>query len=85
MTDPETARRHWKSARWLSAGILLAWFALTFGVSYFARALGTSSAGSPWGFWMAAQGAPMLYLVLVAIYAWGMNRLDERAGVVEPH
>jgi len=83
MASPETARRHWKAARWLSAGVLLAWFLLTFGVSYFARTFGASALGSTWGFWMAAQGAPLLYLVLVGVYAWGMNRLDERAGIVE--
>jgi len=83
MSTSEDARRRWNAARRLSAGVLFVWFVVTFGVAYFARAFATSALGSAWGFWMAAEGAPLLYLALVGVYAWRMNRLDERVGVVE--
>jgi len=33
----------------------------------------------PFAFWMAAYGAPLAYLVIIAVYARTMNRADERA------
>ena len=57
--------------------------AVTFLVAFFARELSFSFFGWPFSFWMAAQGAPLMYLVLVLVYAAAMNRLDRRFGVDE--
>jgi putative solute:sodium symporter small subunit len=79
MPPPPSAERkrwHWRATRTLTAVVLALWFGLTFGVAYFARALDGSRAGGGWGFWAAAQGAPLGYLGLVGLYAWWMNRLD---------
>jgi putative solute:sodium symporter small subunit len=88
MTPPSSAerrRRHWRATRWLSAALLAAWCAVTFGVAFFARDVGPAGAAGSWGFWAAAQGAPLVYLALVWVYAGWMNRLDRQAGVAEPH
>lgn len=45
---------------------------------YWARSLDLSLGGSPFSFWWAAQGAMLLDLVLVVLYAWVMHRLDRR-------
>ncbi|ACJ00581.1 DUF4212 domain-containing protein [Rhodospirillum centenum] len=40
--------------------------------------------GFPLGFWFAQQGSILVFLVLIAFYAWRMNRLDREYDVHEP-
>jgi putative solute:sodium symporter small subunit len=71
-------RSHWQRARRLTAFLLLSWFALTFGVIFFARELSSVTLfGWPLSFYMAAQGSILVYLAIVVIYAWRMHRLDQ--------
>lgn len=72
------ARRHWRKTRRLTLVLLLVWFVVTFGLPYFARELSFRFFGWPFSFWMAAQGALVVYGVIIAYYAWHMNRLDDR-------
>ncbi len=76
MQPTESHRLYWKKNLVLTAVLLLLWFVLTFGVSYFARDLSFRFFGWPFSFWMGAQGAPLLYCLIVGVYAWYMNRLD---------
>lgn len=82
MGEPDTSRlpawrAHWRATlRWTS-GLLLIWFGVTFVVAYNARALDFDFFGWPFSFWVAAQGALLVYLALVAGYARVMRRLDE--------
>ena len=65
-------------------GILLAlWFFVTFGIGYFARDLNFSFFGWPFSFWVGAQGALIVYVVIIWFYARYMNRLDQQYGVAE--
>ena len=65
-------------------GVLLAiWFVVTFVVAYFARDLTFSFFGWPFSFWVAAQGALIVYVLLIGYYAWHMNRLDREYNVEE--
>lgn len=75
-------RRHWRLNLWWSGALLLIWALVTFGVAYFARPLSMDFLGCPFSFWVAAQGALLVFGALVVIYAWVMKRLD--ATVVEP-
>lgn len=79
----ERHRRHWYQNLRITAGLLAVWLLATFGVSYFARELDFSFFGWPFSFWMAAQGALLLYVAIVALYARWMNRLDRRHGMAE--
>jgi putative solute:sodium symporter small subunit len=83
MLDAEAARRRWRASQRLTAALLVAWFGITFGVTYFARELGGSVFGWPFSFWVAAQGALLVYLVLVYVYARRMARIDAEFGVLE--
>lgn len=83
LPDAAVRRRYWLRNRRLTALLLFLWMAVTFLVAFFARELSFSFFGWPFSFWMAAQGAPLMYLVLVVIYAVAMNRLDRRFGVEE--
>ena len=70
---------HWRRTRKLTAALLLLWFATTFCTGFFARELaGMSVAGWPLSFYMAAQGASLLYLAILGAYALAMNRIDQR-------
>jgi putative solute:sodium symporter small subunit len=65
-------------------GILLAiWFFVTFVVGYFARDLNFTFFGWPFSFWVGAQGALVVYVVIIGFYARYMNRLDQEHGVAE--
>lgn len=71
--------RYWRRNVWLIVLLLVVWAALTFIPSYFARRLSFDFIGWPFSFWMAAYGAPLAYLVIIAVYARIMNREDRRA------
>ena len=65
-------------------GILLAiWFIVTFVVSYFARELSFNFFGWPFSFWMGAQGALVIYILIIGYYARYMGKLDVEYGVDE--
>ncbi|GGY99587.1 DUF4212 domain-containing protein [Pseudoduganella plicata] len=72
-------RTHWDKTRRLTAILLLAWLLTGFGAVFFARELtGLTILGWPLSFYLAAQGASLLYLALIGIYAWRMRRLDRQ-------
>ena len=55
---------------------LLAWLLISFGPGFFARDLSVMVWGWPLYFWMAAQGSILLFICIVVIYAWLMNRWE---------
>lgn len=58
--------------------MLLVWAVVTFGVPYFALHLRFTWFGAPFSLWMTAQGALLVYFLIVACYGITMNRLDSR-------
>ena len=74
------ARRvHWARTRRLTAVLLLLWLATTFCTVFFARQLSALTLfGWPLSFYMAAQGASLIYLAILAVYALAMQRADLR-------
>ena len=77
-------RDYWRRNLQMTALLLAVWFAVSFVVSFFARDLaGITVMGFPLGFYMGAQGAPLIYLVIIGWYARYMNRLDRQYGVRE--
>ena len=65
-------------------GLLLAlWFFVTFVLLYFSRDLTFSFFGWPFSFWIAAQGALIVYCLIIWYYARHMNNLDKEYGVSE--
>jgi len=77
------ARQRWRSCLRVTSLLMLIGFVVTFGVSFFARELSFNVFGWPFSFWMASQGALVVYLALVCVYARVMHRLDVRNGVAE--
>jgi putative solute:sodium symporter small subunit len=70
-------QRLWRQRMRITGWLLAAWFAVTFGVSFFARELNVVVLGWPVSFWVAAQGALLVYMALVVVFARRMGRLDE--------
>ena len=79
-TDQLTRRtQYWRRVRCLTAVLLSIWLTVTLAVPWFARDLSHWTVGQfPIDYWMSAQGAIILYLALVVVYAWMMDRLDAR-------
>lgn len=83
MDPADAARRRWRASQRITAALLLVWLAVSFGVTYFARELSGIVLGWPFSFWIAAQGASIVYLLLVCLYARWMARLDAEHGLAE--
>lgn len=81
-TGAASARRaaHWRATGRLTMALLAVWFATAFCTVFFARELYRFTLfGWPLSFYMAAQGALLIYLAILVCYAWRMRRLDRRA------
>jgi putative solute:sodium symporter small subunit len=79
----ETHRHYWRKNLNITAILLAIWFVVTFVVSYFARDLSFNFFGWPFSFWMGAQGALIVYCLIIGYYARYMSRLDQEHGVAE--
>ena len=80
-----TERHHdyWRKNLRITGILLAIWFFVTFVLGYFARDLNFSFFGWPFSFWIAAQGALIVYCVIIGYYARYMNKLDIEYGVQE--
>jgi len=80
----EKHKEYWRKNLVITAVLLSIWFVVTFVEAWFARELNqVSFFGFPLGFYMSAQGSLVVYVALIGIYAWYMNRLDVEYGVDE--
>jgi putative solute:sodium symporter small subunit len=81
-----SAKHHeyWRKNLVITAILMVIWFIATFVVGWYARELnGTTFLGFPLGFYMAAQGSLIIYVVIIWYYARYMNRLDIEYNVDE--
>jgi putative solute:sodium symporter small subunit len=84
MQLPDKCREYWRKNLWLTGSLLGIWFAVTFLVVWFARDLSDITfLDFPLPFWVGAQGALIVYVLLIRYYARRMNELDEEYGVAE--
>jgi len=79
----ESHRRYWRKNLNLTGTLLMVWFVITFGVAFFARELNFNFFGWPFSFWVASQGALLVYMAMIWYYARTMNRLDQEHNVAE--
>jgi putative solute:sodium symporter small subunit len=83
----ELSARHqeyWNKNLVITAVLMAIWFVATFVVAWYARELNSISfLGFPLGFYMAAQGSLIIYVIIIWYYARYMNRLDVEYGVAE--
>jgi putative solute:sodium symporter small subunit len=81
LTDRQV--EYWRKNVSLTGVLLAIWFVVTFVVGYFARELSFNFFGWPFAFYMGAQGALVIYVLIIWYYARRMNQLDQEYGVAE--
>jgi len=76
---------YWRANVRIVLGCMVVWFIVSYGAGIlFADALNSIHLGGyPLGFWCAQQGAIYVFLILIAFYAWRMNKLDREHDVDE--
>ena len=73
---------YWRRTLRLTIALLLLWFLVTFGVCFFARDLNAVTVfGFPLGFFMGGQGVLVIYVLIVGVFAWRMNAIDNESAV----
>lgn len=76
-------RAYWRKNLRITGALLVIWFVVTFVVGYFARELSFDFFGWPFAFYVGAQGALIVYVLLIWYYARCMDRLDREYDVHE--
>ena len=84
-TGNERYRAYWRANIRLIVQLLTVWALVSFGCGIlFVESLNQFSFGNlPLGFWFAQQGSIYVFVILIFIYAWRMDRLDRKYGVDE--
>lgn len=82
---PENRSAYWRANLALLSVLLWVWFVVSYGFGILLSEPLNAIAlwGYPLGFWFAQQGSIYVFLVLIFVYAWAMNRLDRKYGVHE--
>ncbi len=83
MTDNEKkAREYWKENLRSLILLLSIWFMVSYGAGILFRDFLDQFyiAGFPLGFWFAQQGAIYVFVILIFVYVFWMNRLDKKYG-----
>lgn len=84
MARPGQAEEYWHKTRNLMWTVLVVWFIFGFGIHFFVRQLNEFTfLGFPLGYYMAAQGSLIVFVVLIFWFAARQNRIDEEYGVAE--
>lgn len=85
MADKSSSNAYWKANIRMIQLFLVIWFVVSFGFGILLRPMlsGIAVGGSDLGFWFAQQGSILVFLVLIFVYAWRMNKLDHEHGVEE--
>jgi putative solute:sodium symporter small subunit len=77
-------KEYWRKNLVITGILLAIWFVVTFVEAWYARELSSFTfMGFPFAFYMSAQGSLAIYVILIGVYAWYMNRLDIEYGVDE--
>jgi putative solute:sodium symporter small subunit len=67
------------------AGLLVVWALISLVAStLLVDTLNNVNLGSvPLGFWMGQQGSIIGFVLIIGVYVWRMEKLDEQYGIVE--
>ena len=78
MPLPNRYREYWKKNLKYLTILLSIWFVVSFGFSIvFSDALDKIKIGGfGLGFWFAQQGSIYIFVIIIFVYVWLMNRLD---------
>jgi putative solute:sodium symporter small subunit len=83
-TDSSRAEEHWRRTRSLMWLTLAIWFFFSFVIHFFVVPLNQIVIlGFPLGFYMAAQGSLIAFVILLFWFAHRQNKIDEECGFEE--
>lgn len=76
---------YWRANLRLMISLLVVWFLSSFGCGIlFVDYLNQFRLfGFKLGFWFSQQGSIYIFVILIFVYVWRMNKLDKRYGVDE--
>ena len=85
MSKSSNAKAYWRTNLKYLAILLFIWFAVSYGAGIlFKEYLDQFSIGGfKLGFWFAQQGSIYVFVILIFVYVWLMNRLDKKYGYNE--
>ena len=83
--DAQARQEYWRRNLRLMAVLLTIWALVSFGAGIiFVEPLNNISfIGFPLGFWFAQQGSIIVFIILIAVYVWRMDKLDAEYGIDE--
>jgi len=81
-TPEQTSKKYWKTNRKYLVMLLSIWFVVSYGAGIlFKDALDQFYLGGfPLGFWFAQQGSIYVFVILIFVYVYLMNKLDKKHG-----
>ena len=84
MSKNMTHQVHWQRTRNLTFITLGIWFVFAFLIHWFGAELNQISfLGFPLGFYMAAQGSPLIFVLLLVWSTRRQEKIDDECGVSE--
>ena len=83
MRDSETGRAYWRANLRYLLVLLAIWFVVSYGcgILFVDQLDRIRIGGFKLGFWFAQQGSIYVFVALIFVYVWLMNRLDRRFDV----
>ena len=83
-TDTAQRDQHWSRTRNLMIVHIVIWFIFSYVVHWIAPELNQFTFNSfPLGFYMAAQGSLVVFVVQLFIFSWQQDRIDRECGMAE--
>jgi len=80
----DNLEQHWAETRGLTTWILILWFIFSMGIFFFANSLNSFTFfGWPFGFYMAAQGSLVIFVVLIVVLNIKQEKIDDKYGLAE--
>lgn len=87
MSTQDNNATYWQSNIRLVCILLSVWFLVSYGCGIIfvdqLNAFTLPGTSFPLGFWFAQQGSIFIFVLLIFIYSYQMNRLDQQYGVAE--
>ena len=80
LNQQERRKAYWRSNLRILAALMSVWFIVSYGCGIiFVDTLNKISiGGAKLGFWMAQQGSIYVFVILIFVYVWLMNKLDRK-------
>jgi putative solute:sodium symporter small subunit len=83
-TEASNREMHWKRTRSLMIVHMVIWFIFSYVVHWFAKDLNAFTFNHfPLGYYMAAQGSLIVFVVQLFVFSWQQHKIDVECGMAE--